>query len=70
MSRTQLPARARGGEVQNLLNLCYHFAYRHPANKVSVGGVCLPKCSSCRLQVGTTETPEHLASKTFRELTT
>ena len=56
--------------MQNLLNLCYHFAYRHPANKVSVGGVCLPKCSSCRLQVGTTETPEHLASKTFRELTT
>ena len=51
-----------------MFNRRYHFAYRHPVDKVLVDGACLPKCPSCGLQVGTAGTPEHLASKTCREL--
>ena len=51
------------------LNLRYHFACRHPADRVAVAGACPPKCRSCGLQVGTAGTPGHLASRTCRELT-
>ena len=57
------------GRGATSFNLHYHFTYRHPADKVSMGGVCLPKCPSYGLQVGTAGALEHLASKTCRELT-
>ena len=63
------PQGQEGAGCKISFNLRYHFAYRHLANKVTAGGVCLPKCLSCGLQVGTVGIPEHLASKTCQELT-
>ena len=66
----QLPARAGGYGCSTTSNLRWHFAYRHPYDKVAIRGTTFLKCPLCGLQVSpiVLRTFKHEAFKNCRRM--
>ena len=64
------PKRRECHRAQDSRNLRFHFAYCHQLYRVAVGGIFLPKCDLCGMQVLLVGTLSPLASKTCTKLTT
>ena len=63
------PQGQAGRGAQNLWNLRWHFAYRHPQDTLRAGRMCFEKCRLCGMQVSTAGKPSHETSKTCRNMT-
>ena len=62
------PQWQEGKGVRDSYNLRWHVSYHHPQDIVMVGGVCLPKCRLCSVQVSTVGMPTHENSKTCKQM--
>ena len=71
--RCPVPACPQGHEGRGCktpFNLRWHFAYRHPRDKVVIRGECLPRCPCCGMQVAreVLGTTKHEESKTCKQM--
>ena len=66
----ECPQGRKGYGCKTPFNLRWHFAFRHPRDKVVIRGECLPRCRLCRMPTGQAVlgTVKHEESKTCREM--
>lgn len=66
--RTARKGEKGAGYLRDSWNLQWHFSYRHPEDRMAVGGAFLHKCRLCGMQVSTVGTPAHKASKMCQKM--